>query len=56
MDSEASFTTIAPPVFDGTNYQMWAVKMEAYLEAHDLWEAAEQEYEISKLPNNPTLG
>ncbi|GMP99422.1 hypothetical protein CsSME_00046893 [Camellia sinensis var. sinensis] len=45
MNSENSFTAITPPVFDGTNYQVWAVRMEAYLDANDLWEAAEQVYE-----------
>nr|XP_048332975.1 uncharacterized protein LOC125423310 [Ziziphus jujuba var. spinosa] len=55
MDSEVSFTAIAPPVFDGTNYQMWAVRMVAYLHANDLWEAVEQVYEATPLPNNPTV-
>ncbi|CAL5436624.1 unnamed protein product [Camellia sinensis] len=55
MNSENSFTAITPPVFDGTNYQVWAVRMEAYLDANDLWEAAEQVYEVPPLPDNPTL-
>ncbi|CAJ2664799.1 unnamed protein product [Trifolium pratense] len=29
--------------------------MEAYLEANDLWEAVEDEYEIDPLPDNPTV-
>ena len=36
-----SFSAIAPPVFDGINYQVWAVRMEAYLDATDQWEAIE---------------
>ena len=55
MNSEASFNAIAPPVFDGTNYQVWAVRMEAYLDANDLWEAVEQVYEVPPLPDNPTV-
>ena len=55
MNSEVSFTAIAPPVFDGTNYQVWAVRMEAYLDANDLWEAVEQVYEVPPLPDNPTV-
>ena len=55
MNSEVSFTAIAPPVFDGTNYQVWAIRMEAYLDANDLWEAVEQVYEIPPLPHNPSL-
>ncbi|XP_019247526.1 PREDICTED: ABC transporter C family member 10-like isoform X3 [Nicotiana attenuata] len=35
----------APPVFDGENYQLWAVRMETYLEALN----------VLPLPNNPTV-
>ncbi|GMI87552.1 hypothetical protein HRI_002424500 [Hibiscus trionum] len=57
MDLEASsgFSSISPPVFDGDNYQVWAVRMEAYMEALDIWEAVEEDYEIPALPNNPTM-
>ncbi|KAG6466180.1 hypothetical protein ZIOFF_076022 [Zingiber officinale] len=27
MEAEASFSTISPPVFDGDNYQIWAIKV-----------------------------
>ncbi|PKI37886.1 hypothetical protein CRG98_041719 [Punica granatum] len=46
---------IAPPVFDGENYQAWPVKMAAYMEGSDLWEAIEQDYEVASLPDNPTM-
>lgn len=37
MDSEGSLTAIAPPpVFDRTNYQVQATRMEVYLDANDL--------------------
>uniref|UniRef100_M1BDW7 Uncharacterized protein n=1 Tax=Solanum tuberosum TaxID=4113 RepID=M1BDW7_SOLTU len=55
MDSENSFSRMAPPIFDGENYQLWTVRMETYLEALDLWEAVEEDYEINPLPNNPTV-
>lgn len=55
MEAEASFSAIAPTVFDGNNYQLWAVRMETYLEALDLWEAVEEDYKIQALPNNPTM-
>ncbi|CAI8619402.1 unnamed protein product [Vicia faba] len=55
MEGEESFSQIAPPTFDGDNYDLWAVKMESYLEALDLWEAVEEDYEIPPLPNNPTM-
>jgi len=34
---------------------MWAVRMETYLEALDLWEAVEEDYEVPPLPANPTV-
>ncbi|GAU16908.1 hypothetical protein TSUD_36660 [Trifolium subterraneum] len=55
MDSESSFSKVALPVFDGDNYDLWAVRMEAYLEALDIWEAVEEDYEVPPLPNNPTM-
>ena len=55
MDVEASFSPIAPPVFDGDNHQIWAVRMETYLDVLDLWEAVKEDYDIPALPNNPTI-
>lgn len=55
MNGETSFSSIAPPTFDGESYQIWAVRMQTYLEALDLWEAVEDDYEIAPLPNNPTM-
>lgn len=55
MDVESSFSHVALPIFDGENYDLWAVRMESYLEALDLWEAVEEDYEIAPLPNNPTV-
>ena len=49
MDAETSFSSIPPLVFDGENYQLWAVRMETYLEALDLWEAMEEDYEVPPL-------
>ena len=50
-----SFSAMASPVFDGDNYQAWAVKMTAYLEGCDLWEAVEEDYVVPPLPADPTL-
>nr|XP_009611084.1 uncharacterized protein LOC104104649 [Nicotiana tomentosiformis] len=55
METETSFSQLAPPVFDGENFQLWAVRMETYLEALDLWEAVEEDYDVLPLPNNPTV-
>lgn len=53
MEGESSFSSIAPPIFDGENYQVWAVRIEAYMDACDRWEAVE-DYEVFPLPGNPT--
>ncbi|WVZ15253.1 hypothetical protein V8G54_012819 [Vigna mungo] len=55
MDAETSFSHVAPPIFDGDNYDLWAIKMQNFLEALDLWEAVEEDYEIAPLPDNPTI-
>ncbi|KAF2308331.1 hypothetical protein GH714_040020 [Hevea brasiliensis] len=56
MDAEIGFSQISPPAFDGENYQMWAVRMEAYLQALDVWEPVEEaDFHIPALPENPTL-
>jgi hypothetical protein len=55
MSSKASMNVMAPPVFDGTNYQVWVVRMEAYLDANDQWEAVENTYEVSFSLDNPTI-
>ena len=55
MTSEASLNALAPLVFDGINYQVWVVRMEAYLDASDLWEAVSEEYEVPPQSDNPTM-
>lgn len=55
METENSFSSIASPVFDGETYQVWAVKMQSYMEACDLWEVVEEDYEIPPLAANPTM-
>ena len=55
MGGESSFSAVAPPVFDGDNYQMWAVHMETYLETLDLWEEIEEDYKVPLLPSNPIV-
>ena len=55
MTLEASLNALAPPMFDGINYRVWVVCMEAYLDASDLWEAVSEEYEVPPLSDNPTM-
>ncbi|KAF7814525.1 Retrovirus-related Pol polyprotein from transposon TNT 1-94 [Senna tora] len=49
------YSPVPPPVFNGENYQMWAVKMTAYLQAMDLWKMVAENVVIEPLPENPTM-
>ncbi|KAG6505156.1 hypothetical protein ZIOFF_037506 [Zingiber officinale] len=53
--SGSGFSSTTPPVFDGENYQAWAVKMSTFMEGSDLWEAVKDDYEVTPLPDNPTI-
>ncbi|XP_074324012.1 uncharacterized protein LOC141660934 [Apium graveolens] len=55
MDSETPFTSLAPPVFNGEGNHVWEARMEAHLEANDLWEAVEEDYEVPQLTDNPIV-
>ena len=55
MQSEISLSSLAPPIFEGENYHIWAIKIESCLEAADVWKAVEEDYEIPPLPQNPTM-
>ncbi|CAJ2651964.1 unnamed protein product, partial [Trifolium pratense] len=48
------FSKVAPPIFDGEDYDLWAVRMEAFLDALDLSETMEDDYDVSSLPKDPT--
>ncbi|XP_049364273.1 uncharacterized protein LOC125829038 [Solanum verrucosum] len=52
MEESSSFSAMASLVFNSENFHMWAVRMEAYLDALDLWEAIEEDYEVL---GNPTM-
>ncbi|XP_052203090.1 uncharacterized protein LOC127808560 [Diospyros lotus] len=55
MEAESSHGMPAAPIFDGDNYQVWVIKMKVHLQAQDLWEAVEENYEVADLPANPTM-
>jgi len=44
---------VAIPLFDGESYDLWAVRMQTYLEGLDLWEVVEEDdvppYNISHI-------
>ncbi|XP_014506578.1 uncharacterized protein LOC106766358 [Vigna radiata var. radiata] len=55
MEGESTSFPVTLPIFNGEDYEMWAVKMQSYLEGLDLWEAVEEDYTVQPLPENPTL-
>ena len=55
MNTEGSSIPISLPLFDGKHYHLWAVRMEAYLDVCDLWEAVEDVYEVPPLLDNPMV-
>ncbi|XP_052489781.1 uncharacterized protein LOC128042476 [Gossypium raimondii] len=50
-----SFSPPPPPVFPGESYNIWAVKMKTYLQAHDLWNVVQNDTEPPPLRANPTI-
>ncbi|XP_039135749.1 uncharacterized protein LOC120273174 [Dioscorea cayenensis subsp. rotundata] len=53
--ASSSIPNLSPSVLSGENYQVWAVKMKAYLRGLGLWQWVEAEKEVPPLGNNPTL-
>ncbi|WRX29214.1 protein of unknown function DUF4219 - like 10 [Theobroma cacao] len=49
------YNIAAPPVFNGNNYPMWAMKMKANLKAFDLWEVVEVRGGPPTRQANPTI-
>lgn len=55
MDYKSSFSKVTPPIFDGDNYDLQELRMQAYLKDQDIQGALEEDYEVRLLPNNPTM-
>ena len=53
MDGDTS--SLSSPVFNGDNYQAWAVRMTVHLEALYIWEVVEKDYEVPPLGDNPSI-
>ena len=43
------------PTLGGENYQIWDVKVNAYLKGLSLWEVVEHDVDPTALPSNQTL-
>ena len=46
---EESSVTAAPSIIDGDNYETWVVRMTIHLQALDVWEVVEENYEVLPL-------
>ena len=52
---EESSLTVAPSILDGDNCETWAVRMTVHLQALEVWEAMEENYEVPPLEANPIV-
>ncbi|KAL6342156.1 hypothetical protein AAG906_038636 [Vitis piasezkii] len=52
---EESSLTAAPSILDGDNYETWATRMRVHLQALDVWQIVEENYEVPPLGANPTV-
>jgi len=46
---------LSPPIFNGENYKVWAVKMKTYLKGLGLWKYVEEDNALEPLRANPFL-
>nr|XP_048322765.1 uncharacterized protein LOC125420262 [Ziziphus jujuba var. spinosa] len=53
--ASSHFSAPSPPMFDGQNYAVWAIKMRAYHQAYDLCELVEVDYEVEPLRVGATV-
>ncbi|XP_017609288.1 cytochrome P450 CYP736A12-like [Gossypium arboreum] len=53
--AKMSFSPPPSPIFVGENYNIWAVKMKKYLQAHDLWNIIQNDTKPPPLRANPTI-
>ncbi|WRX24633.1 protein of unknown function DUF4219 - like 7 [Theobroma cacao] len=48
----STITQQTAPIFDGSNYPVWAIIMKAFLRGVNLWNAIENETEVPALRDN----
>ncbi|XP_031268500.1 uncharacterized protein LOC116126972 [Pistacia vera] len=48
-------TSLTPPIFNGEQYHMWAIKMKTFLGRKGLWQYVEENKQPPVLGPNPTL-
>jgi hypothetical protein len=58
MDKHEGFSTNKAPLFDGSNYVFWSIKMKTYLMAlgFNIWSVVENGYTTPATPPVDTIG
>ena len=56
MDKYGEYSKLGPPLFDGTNYALWSLRMRLFLQSQrlDVWTNIENGYTIPD--TNPVEG
>jgi len=54
-ETDSIISHSSPPVFNGDNYETWAIRMQIHQKALDLWEAVKENYVVLDLPANQTI-
>jgi len=58
MTSSEGFSSNKAPLFDGTKYSFWKLRMKTYLSAlgYEIWEATKNGYTTPSTPITDTVG
>ncbi|GKV30443.1 hypothetical protein SLEP1_g39251 [Rubroshorea leprosula] len=55
MSSSSTNSFSSPPMFNGENYDFWAIRMKAFLKGNDVWEVIEHGFQLPFPQENPTV-
>ncbi|GKV19034.1 hypothetical protein SLEP1_g29334 [Rubroshorea leprosula] len=55
MSSSSTNSFSSPRMFNGENYDFWAIRMKAFLKGNDVWEVIEHGFQLPFPQENPTV-
>ncbi|GKV29240.1 hypothetical protein SLEP1_g38182 [Rubroshorea leprosula] len=55
MSCSSTNSFSSPPMFNGENYDFWAIRMKAFLKGNDVWEVIEHGFQLPFPQENPTV-
>ncbi|GKV36122.1 hypothetical protein SLEP1_g44290 [Rubroshorea leprosula] len=55
MSSSSTNSFSSLPMFNGENYDFWAIRMKAFLKGNDVWEVIEHGFQLPFPQENPTV-